>query len=204
VKEKVAPVQLAFFALSFGKEQTLAVCDLPALTIPPVAPGPWTIRAGTKDDRERLTEASSWLTRHLAGAPVWGAALPERLEDNKETYAAVVDDDTATIWLAEEDGRLVGIALFFRQDPQPDDPEIGDDCVSLSVGVTRPGERGRGIGTALAWHGMADAQARGFRTCIADWRITNLEASRFWPRFGFQPMSYRLVRRVDNRVVWAR
>jgi hypothetical protein len=27
--------------------------------------------------------------------------------------------------------------------------------------------------------------------------------ARFWPRQGFRPIAYRLVRRVDQRIAWA-
>jgi ribosomal protein S18 acetylase RimI-like enzyme len=74
----------------------------------------------------------------------------------------------------------------------------------MDIAATRPGERGRGAATTLTWHGLADLKAHGFRSCITDWRVTNLEASRFWPRFGFETAVYRLVRRVDARVIWAR
>ena len=43
----------------------------------------------------------------------------------------------------------------------------------------------------------------GYRYCITDWRSTNLQASRFWPRFGFRPVGYRLVRRIDGRIAVA-
>jgi hypothetical protein len=30
-----------------------------------------------------------------------------------------------------------------------------------------------------------------------DWRVANLESSRFWPRRGFRETFYRLARRVQ-------
>jgi hypothetical protein len=38
---------------------------------------------------------------------------------------------------------------------------------------------------------------------LAERRSTNLLASRFWPRQGFRPIAYRLVRRVDQRIARA-
>jgi ribosomal protein S18 acetylase RimI-like enzyme len=196
----------AFFALSFGKEQAHAICDLNSLqpSLQPASSGAWAIRQAIKADRDLLAEAAGWIPQRLAGAPVWGAMLPERLGDRRQQYAAIVDDDTATVWLAEEDGRLVGIAVYFSEEPVADDLQIGEDCATFAVGATRPGERGRGIATALTHHGLADLRAHGFRTCLTDWRVANLEASRLWPRFGFETAVYRLVRRVDPRIAWAR
>ncbi len=50
---------------------------------------------------------------------------------------------------------------------------------------------------------VAQAHAAGYRFCETDWRGTNLLASRFWPRRGFFPAAYCLVRRVDPRMAWA-
>jgi ribosomal protein S18 acetylase RimI-like enzyme len=126
------------------------------------------------------------------------------MEERRNQYAAVVDDETAIPWLAEETGQMLGVALFFKENPAEDDLLVDDDCVLLAVGATRPKARGRGVATALTWHGLVDAKACGYRTCQVDWRVTNLDASRFWPRFGFETTIYRLVRRVDNRIPWAR
>jgi ribosomal protein S18 acetylase RimI-like enzyme len=194
----------AFFALSFGKEQAHAICDLNALAARTVSAVRWAIRGATKADRDLLAEASEWIPRRLASPPVWGAALPERLDDRREQYAGIVDDETATVWLAEEEGRLLGVAVFFSEEPVDDDLQIGDDCATFAVGATRPEDRGRGIATALTWHGLADLKAHGFRACLTDWRVTNLEASRLWPRFGFETAVFRLARRVDSRIAWAR
>ena len=64
-----------------------------------------------------LAEAAEWIPRRLAAAPVWGAALPERVGERREQYLAIVDDETATAWLAEEDGRLLGVAIFYQRGP---------------------------------------------------------------------------------------
>ncbi|MEO7003221.1 MAG: GNAT family N-acetyltransferase, partial [Ktedonobacterales bacterium] len=63
--------------------------------------------------------------------------------------------------------------------------------------------RGRGIGRLLTRHGLAWATNADYEVCLTDWRTTNLLASRFWPRRGFRPAVVRLVRRLDERIVWA-
>jgi ribosomal protein S18 acetylase RimI-like enzyme len=166
--------------------------------------GPRTIRQATTSDRDLLAEAAEWIPQRLASAPVWGAVLPERLDDRRQRYAGIVDDETATAWLAEEDGRLVGVAVFFSEAPVDDDLQIGNDCATFAVGATRPDARERGVATALTRHGLADLKARGFQTCLTDWRVTNLEASRLWSRFDFETAVFRLARHVDSRVIWAR
>ena len=73
----------------------------------------------------------------------------------------------------------------------------------MTVAGTRESFRGRGIGRALTQHGLREARAAGYTVCETDWRSANLEAARMWPRQGFQPVAYRLVRRLDPRIAWA-
>ena len=84
-----------------------------------------------------------------------------------------------------------------------DNLHIPGKCTELAIAGTREGERGKGIGTMLTQHGLFQARSAGYHYCEADWRSTNLLSSRFWPRQGFRPAVYRLVRRVDQRIAWA-
>jgi ribosomal protein S18 acetylase RimI-like enzyme len=81
---------------------------------------------------------------------------------------------------------------------------IPDRCVCLAAAATHPEARGQGLGRFLTALGFADAHEAGFTSCVTDWRIANLLASRFWPRQGFRPVVYRLSRRIDPRIAWAR
>ena len=93
------------------------------------------------------------------------------------------------ILLAERDGTPIGYAAT-----HPDDaPEVAH----LPVAGTRPDVRGSGVGRALAEHLLHRAHEDGYRTVRADWRSTNLLASRFWPRLGFVPTHIRLRRDVQ-------
>ena len=49
---------------------------------------------------------------------------------------------------------------------------------------------------ALTEASLAWAAEEGYPTMITDWRVTSLLASRFWPKRGFRPTAYRLVRYV--------
>ena len=74
----------------------------------------------------------------------------------------------------------------------------------LSVAATKPEARGRGISTALTWHGLSQTRKDGFDICYTNWISSNLLASRFWPRFGFKDAAYRLSKRVDPMIAWAK
>ena len=57
-----------------------------------------------------------------------------------------------------------------------------------------PAARGTGAGRALTEHVLHWAFEHGYPTMITDWRMTNLLASRFWPKRGFRPTFLRLYR----------
>ncbi|MBA3412154.1 MAG: GNAT family N-acetyltransferase, partial [Actinobacteria bacterium] len=55
---------------------------------------------------------------------------------------------------------------------------------------------GAGIGRALTAHVIAWAYEAGYPTMITDWRMTNMLASRFWPKRGFRTTFLRLYRSI--------
>jgi ribosomal protein S18 acetylase RimI-like enzyme len=154
-----------------------------------------------------VEEMSPILRRHLAGPPVWAAALPEYIWPMREGFAELLSDDNAHIWLAEEvddPGQVLGYQAYISMSPADDNllVSVSERTVLLEVAGIVPNARRRGIGYALTVAGLADARASGYQICIADWRTTNIEASRFWPRLGFRHAVYRLTRRVDPRIAW--
>ncbi len=194
----------AWFALSFGVEQVHGLVNLDGLDLSaPISLPDVEIRRAGPDDRDTLAELSDIIWRHLAQAPVWGITLPEREADIRAGYAGLVDDPTATVWLASDRGQAVGFQCYFPAEAADDNLLVSEQCAELSIGGTRESARGQGIGRALTRHGLAHARASGYRTCLADWRSASLLASRFWPRQGFRPVAYRLVRRIDARIAWA-
>lgn len=206
----------AWFSLSFGKEQCHALRSLDEpLPDAPLLPNV-RIRRGTRTDRDAMVEEMSPILRlHLAGPPIWGPALPEYLWPMREGFAEMLADDTVHVWLAEtvepepsrkpgaEQARALGYQAYYPASPADDNPMVPERAVLLEVAGTLPEARGQGIGRALTRAGLADAAAGGYAVCIADWRTTNLEAQRFWPRLGFRPAAYRLTRKVDPRIAWA-
>jgi GNAT superfamily N-acetyltransferase len=193
----------AWFALSFGIEQIHALLDLETLdpALPP-APAGIEIRRAGPGDGPLLAEMSDVIWRVQTQSPVWGVMLPEAVAETRAGWAELADDETVTVWLALAEGQLLAMQGYWAVEESDDDLLIPPNAVELSVAGTRPESRGRGINTALTAHGLAQARAAGFRICEADWRSTNLFASRFWPRRGFAPSVYRLARRVDQRIAW--
>lgn len=206
-----AAAQEAWFSLSFGRETVYAVRSLTEALPEPVAVPGVVIRRGTEADRDAMVdEMSPILRRHMAGPPIWGVALPEHAATLREAFADMLRDATTHVWLAElagdaESGRVVGYQTYIPASPADDKMtiSISERTVLLEVAATRPDMRGRGIGRALTAAGLADAAATGYRMCVMDWRTTNIEAGRFWPKLGFHRAVYRLVRKVDPRIAWA-
>jgi hypothetical protein len=50
------------------------------------------------------------------------------------------------------------------------------------------------MGSGQAWRHLA--RDHGYETVITDWRMTNLQAARFWPRRGFRETFLRMYRSI--------
>lgn len=198
------PVVDAFFRLSFGLEQVHALADLDRLDLSAAEqPVGVTIRRSEIDDRETLADMSPIIWQHYAQAPVWGIHLPEEELEHRLEYASLVADPEAIVWLAFYRGEPAGMQCYFPVEYAADHMYAPPDCIELAVGCTKAGYRGLGIGQALTRRGLAHARESGYHRCLVDWRSTSPYSS-FWTEQGFQPILYRLVRRVDNRIAWGK
>jgi ribosomal protein S18 acetylase RimI-like enzyme len=200
----------AWFSLSFGKEQAYALCSLTAGRVEQAqqaarlkAATGLVVRKAAPEDRLWMEEASPWIRRYQAGPPVWGAALPEDEPEIRQGYGELVSEPGTIAWLAFLGGRVAGQQVYQPAEPADDSLLTPTACRSLQVASTHPELFRRGIQLALTAAGFADASAAGCQAIQTDWRTTNLSSARFWPRQGFQPVMYRLVRRVDARISWA-
>jgi GNAT superfamily N-acetyltransferase len=198
----------AWFLLSFGIEQIHALADLEALhPVMPSLPPDIEIRKAGLADRQHLADMSDVIWRQNVKAPVWAAQMPETTSDNREIWASQVDESDVTVWLAVKKGKVVGIQGYWPAESAvtaaEDNLFIPEKCAHMSLAGTRAEERGKGVSTLLTKYVLAQTRALSYRFCDTDWRSTNLLASRFWPRQGYRPVTYRLVRRIDQRIAWA-
>ena len=196
----------AWFSLSFGIEQIHGLLDLRALTSAAPAPPPDVkIRKANAGDRHLLAQMSDVIWKVQVQAPVWGVMMPETVEEFVKGWADLAEEANATVWLALQNGQIVGsYAYDWSAEAADDNLHIPEKCAHMSVVGTREEARRNGIGTLLTHHGLVQARAMGYQFCETDWRSTNLLSSRFWPRRGFRPVVYRLVRRIDQRIAWAK
>jgi GNAT superfamily N-acetyltransferase len=128
------------------------------------------VREATEDDIEALVAIGPLLSRHQLRSPVF-SRHPEQTPD--EVRVDVLDDfahDRVVNLVSESDGRITGNFAL----------------------------QGSGVGLALTDASFAWARAHGYETMVVDWRVTNLLASRFWPRRGFRTSFLRVHRSISR------
>lgn len=102
-------------------------------------------------------------------------------------------DPAASVLVAESDGRVVGIALWFRTYST----WTGEPGIYLEDLYVEPGQRGSGLGKALLAALARIAVDRGYRRvewAVLDWNTPSIE---FYEALGARPMqdwtTYRLT-----------
>ena len=179
-----------WFRLSFGASAALATRETGG---EPVASEGITVRPSTPDDLDEVAGFDRLLGTHLAATPSFGGlpvpVLREYVDDWQDTW----DEEQYTHFVAERDGALVGHLLLYRR---PADLRVPADSIDLANAATDPSVRGTGAGVALTTHALVWAKENGYPVMITDWRMTNLEASRFWPQRGFRETFLRVYRSI--------
>jgi GNAT superfamily N-acetyltransferase len=199
------------FTIGFGQERVDALLDLRTLEIPSLdEPDGMLVRRARKGDEEHLGSVAYVMIDALTSAPYWLPVTPESNIAWQERWASRADDEEWMVWMALEKDQAVGTVAFLLQHPTPleQDAEVqmlaSAGTLTLGTAATRSEVRGRGIANLLTWRGLEQARAMGFDTCLVNWIGPNLLASRYWPRFGFQPAAYRLSKQVHPQIAWAR
>jgi len=195
----------AFFGLDFGKERVDALLDLRTMDFPAIEePLGVILRPAGKGDNDHLGSFSHIIMTALASAPYWHPTLPEDWQELREGWSELADDKEWSIWLALKNSEALGMVGFCPEEEKDTGMLVSPRTVYLNVAATKPSVRGRGISTALTWRGLAQMQKDGFDICYSNWISPNLLASRFWPRFGFKDVAYRLSKRIDPMIAWTK
>jgi len=180
-----------WFRLSFGASAALATRETGGA---PVAVDGVTVRRSTPADLDAAASFDRLLGEHLKQPPSFGGlpvpALREYVDDWRDTWD---EEERYTHFVAERKEAVVGHLLLYRR---PADLRVPADGIDLANCATEPGLRGSGVGVALTTYALAWAREHGYPTMITDWRMTNLEASRFWPRRGFRETFLRVYRSI--------
>ena len=195
----------ALFDIGFGKERVDALLDLNSEAIPSLdEPKNLTIRQAGEGDAMLLGGFSGVIMRALANAPYWHPTMPEDWDDLYEGWSELAADKEWTVWLALDGPHALGMIGFRPEAEAPTQMLVAPSTVYLSVAATHPEARGRGVSTELTQHGLAHAREAGYNVCYTNWISPNFLASRFWPRFGFQDVAYRVAKKVNPMIAWTR
>jgi GNAT superfamily N-acetyltransferase len=187
---------------SFGIEQIHAITDLTQRTATQIAPPAGiVIRKVTKEDSDQLARLSDLIWRVQVDAPVWAPITEETAAEMRESWRMLPEEENVSIFGAFYDRELVGVQFYSPIETTDRKIYLPDNCLSLVVAGTVAKARGLGINSALTEFGFSYALSNGYEYCEIDWRSTNGMASSFWPHRGFAPFAYRLVRRLDRRIV---
>jgi GNAT superfamily N-acetyltransferase len=184
----------AWFRLSFGQQQVHAVQEVRS-----GAAWPEGVRHAEPRDIDVLVALTPLLDEAQAAAP--GFTTPIQPDDPEELRteieAEIERDDMATL-VFEAGGEIVGSFLLCPVEMSSGVVSLGRPPGQCHLGwaATTPAVRGTGAGLALTQAAHAWAAGRGYTAMTVDWRVTNLYASRFWPRRGFRPTFLRLYRPI--------
>jgi GNAT superfamily N-acetyltransferase len=180
----------AWFRLCFGGSAVLALRE----TGPeePFDAGV-TIRPGTRDDFEHTARLELAMSEAMIPSPSFSELTPDPYEQILAEWREDGDDPKYVLFMAERDGVVVGHILLYRRPP---DLRVPRDSIDLGQASTYPEARGSGVGRALTAHVIRWAHENGHPVMTTDWRLTNLWASRFWPKRGFRVAFLRLYRSI--------
>jgi GNAT superfamily N-acetyltransferase len=180
----------AWFRLCFGASGALAIRE----TGPeqPFDAG-IQIRQGTPDDLVDAARLDRLMTESMIPSPSFSPSTAPSATEAEEEWRDTWDDEKFEHFVAERDGRIVGHIVLYRRPP---DLRVPVNSIDLAAASTEPEARGSGVGRALTEHVLDWAYAAGIPVMVIDWRMTNLHASRFWPRRGFRPTFLRLYRHL--------
>lgn len=85
--------------------------------------------------------------------------------------------------------------------PARSGPFTPEETAELAEAYVEPNARGEGVSRVLLATALAWAYGRGYRQVTASWPTASPLAAGHWPTLGFVPVTYRLCRVVDPRVV---
>lgn len=187
----------AWFRLGFGQQQAHGLQAVPPQSDIRLPDGV-EIREPREEDIEELIAVDLALPAHQGAAPVFsGLPLPTENEVRDE-WRATVDGNDEEVLVGYRDGRpLACWSLVAAEDSYHyHGLMLPERAYYLAFASTVPEARGTGIGVALTDASLASAAAGGYEAMVTDWRVTNLLASRFWPKRGFSTVFSRLYRSI--------
>lgn len=151
------------------------------------------LRDGTPEDMEAAVRLDAAMAESMQPAPSFSGMTAISDEESMEDWRDAWDDAEIKHFVAERDGRVVGHLVLYKGRTGL---RIPADSIDISDASTEPEARGAGAGRALTARALTWAHENGYRSMTTDWRMTNLLASRFWPKRGFRTTFLRMYRSI--------
>jgi GNAT superfamily N-acetyltransferase len=183
----------AWYRVGFGQQHAHGILETPD------SEWPEGVRLAEERDVDDLVALTPVLPDHQATSPVFGATSPSQTpEELREEILEDVGKPEIGDIVVERDGRIVGAFQLVPAEMSSVHSGVSrpEGAALIGWAATYPEVRGSGAGVALMQGAAAWARERGHDVLIADWRVTNLLASRFWPARGFRTTFLRLYRRI--------
>ncbi|GAB4335422.1 MAG: GNAT family N-acetyltransferase [Dehalococcoidia bacterium] len=197
-----AEVQEAWVALGFGRHMTAATRSTEDPVRNTRAAG-IEVHDASPEDIDVVMGLSLTLARHHAQAPMFWPVLPTALPAAREFMLGALADPSCPHFIGYRDGKPIGMQTFLVEGFTPPIVER-DGNIYLFEGVVEPEAQSAGVGAALLDHGMRWARDSGYRWCTLHFASGNPSGAPFWLSHGFIPVEHAMVRRIDERIAWAR
>lgn len=195
-------VQEAWVALGFGRHMTAATRP----TAEPVRnPRGASIEVhdASPEDIDVVMGLSLTLAQHHAAAPMFWPVLPTALPAAREFMLGALGDPSCPHFIGYRDGKPLAMQTFLVEGFTPPIVEP-EENIYLFEGVVKPDAQSEGVGSALLEHAMTWAREAGYRWCTLHFASGNPSGAPFWLSHGFVPVEHTMVRRIDERIAWAR
>lgn len=188
----------AWYRLGFGQQHAHAVREVPDRPHRPV-PGV-VVRGARHCDIGQLARLDRVLPEHQSRSPVFSAGPVSSLAEAAAEWHETLADTRFCCLVAEVDGHVVGSAIGCPLELSSGNSGLLRPPHAGFLGFVSvlPAARGHGVGRALGQSVIDWTAEAGFTSVAADWRVTNLLASRAWPRLGFRPAFLRLHRLIGH------
>jgi len=157
------------------------------------------MRRASLDDIKATMALEEALWRHLTSEPTFLAYVERNSARSQEEW---LENPANALWLAYQGTEAVACIGIGPANPRACTIIRDEKTASIVRAFTLERARGQGIATALLNRSLDWARSEGYERCAVDFESMNILAAHFWTRH-FEPISYALMRRVDERVAWA-
>lgn len=184
----------AFLNLAFHIEQVHACLELEQY-MPFEIKEATSIRVAKKDDQSLLGKMSCIISDYQVQSPVYLSIDRDIKEQRRKAFENLVNEDDVIVFIAGEGNQGLG---YFELEYLNQSLMIPNQSIELTVAGVFKEYRNNNVGKSLMNTSVNYLLDHGFKYLMTDWKVTNLAASRFWPKCKFIPLAYRMVREIKR------